>query len=608
MPRIPEYHAQITYEGQQTPRVSASAAGNTGEMLAHVGEDAFRLGMELDQKLATLKQLEELSTLTLDAEEKLHAMHHEELSAPEFVSDPEGAPARFKTRVGKLRTEFERNIKDREVLTRWKSHFGRLAMSGENSLRDAARKKRIDSGQATIYTSLARLANIAGQANSGEAFDNYINRGVQLIQAGAAAQAFSLDHAARLQDKWVAEQIANKARWDMFRDPVGAYERLEKKEGIYRRLNDDEHRGLLELAAQRRETHLNRVQVETERMAGKKKEALVNNAYAGISSFMADDPQGAADWLRKPGNAETYGLTDADDIRKLIGWFESDAARQRKDYEEAQKARQEAADGELLKQFSAGKLTPAMIEASGLDAKRKEHWHDKLNQAAQKSLETDPRLYGEIVQKIYRREIKDKSQIVDMIGKGLSGKHAEELVRSLPVAEDPMKSKYFSMGVDLFKRKYKEDPELSAREPEFAFLLDQVAKKQGLKAEEIYLKAQELMTPMEDARKEGLLGNLAFWTDPPARWEKMKPPLTFDEEPPAASTSNSTAPSQNTPESPAAQPPSLDGLDDIPDAELSRIITWINQINSKDPGRIRMTGPNIRHLYEKMKGGASGRE
>lgn len=489
MPRIPTYESQVGISSQgPAVRADVGSAGMVFRGIAAAGDALSDEMNRVDMKIRNIKQLEEMSKFSVDSSSRIMDLHQSVVNSPDFVSDPEGASERFKQSADQLRSTYLQQIQDPEVKLRWQTHFDNEVLSRQGEIGVAARKQRIASGIGTAEDSLYKLSNLAGKAQNEDEFTRYIGQGVGIIRGMAAGGVYKPEDAVKREHEFVSKAIGNKAKWDILNDPEGAYERLSKRSGIYGHLQENDARPLLELAQKRSEYVTNQTRIEQERKQREAEQAELNGALKEMQTMFPGDTSRQAEYA---ANTENYPGMDLQKRSTLVSSIKSEGERLKGQHEKWQKDYDEA----LYTKFLSSGLSDVDIKASAASPKLK----DDLLQANQKSRldrgKTDPEVHKEVLTKIWNGEISSRAQIAKYIGSGIGADKAEELAKSIEEAKDPSKSKFFKYSEDLYKARFKEDPEMLARASEFAVLLDHHVRTEKLTGEAIFKKAQDLMLP-----------------------------------------------------------------------------------------------------------------
>ncbi len=585
MPQIPRYYSQGQMPVESLPKIPTSFAGQEAEALGQVGKAVSEVGFQLDQKLKGLKQVEEMAKWGTEGDRALLELHSQVTSAPEFFQDPEGAQQRFRAQADQVKNQYLKQITDPEVKIKWQAQFDRDALGREQEITHAARKQRIASGLGTGEQALFQYSDLAAKAGSDDEFKKYVGRGVGVIRALTAAGAYSPEQAVRREHSFVSAAVGNKAKWDVFNDPQGAYERLSKRQGIYSQLEENDIRPLLDLAEKRTEHLQNTNRSEQERNQREAEQQQLNSALKEMQSFFPGDVKAQADYA---ANTQNYPDMDVQKRGTLLSMINEEGQRLIRERDQTLKQ----VNKETMNLFLQKGMTEADIKASNADPEVKQRLIEINQKTNEQKYKTDPVVKGRVLSDIWAGRLTDRTQLLPYVGNGISSNEVEELGKSIDQAQDPSKSRYYSMADDLFKAKFKGSDAL-IREPEFLMLLDWHIKNENLKGPEIFKRASELVKPVEE-------GWLSGWFSDHYQFEDQleSPPwLNAPAEAPASAPGSKVRNPIPSPSGPASQvtESQRQTFDAIPVALRAQFSGMLRDAGAP------VTDKNLMHLFEQYR-------
>jgi hypothetical protein len=475
------------------PRIPAGAGGEVGRALEQGGNQLANMGFALESKLTELRQMTELSQVTIDAKEKLVTAHEDILKSPEFNTNPEAARAELHKRAEEIKGQYK--ISDPKVLVHFNTQFENAKLSAITDITHAARKQAINLGVAAADLDLVKLQNLAFGAVDDKEYDRISAQARGRLMGLGAVGAMKPTEVVDKFQKWESSTAIGRAKRDLMIDPEGTLARLAEKSGPYAKINETDMTPLMDLAQKRVEHVQNTRRLDLERQQKEEQKATVNGAYSELMQMFTGDLGKAVEYARDPTN---YPGLDEEKRGTLVRSLENGATWDRQQREQIQKKNNDLIFDNFLKN-PAG-MTEATIIGTDASPELKERLIGLQRQNNERKFKTDPTVQADVLSRIWSGQIKNRSELLAYAGKGLGVDKLEEMGKSIDLAQDPTKSQYFKLADDLYAQKYYGESKELAKKADFLFTLDQHVKRENLKGPDVFKRAKDLLVPMEESR------------------------------------------------------------------------------------------------------------
>lgn len=497
-PRIPSYESRVGLpETAGTVQAPAGAATLPAEAAAKGFGQLSDVGFRIDSELTRAAIASGVSKATADASVLLNDMRNRYLSSPEFNLDPEGTKAAYLQEIETLHQNTSKTLGDSHARTIFDENFNKLAGSHVVQFSNDVRKARVNLVQGETLASVNGFINAAASAPDERTYHENI-KGIYGALGGAVASgAIPMDQAERMREHSVRTALLARANAGLLTNPQQVLSEISAKQGVWSNLPELDRANLME-ASENRVKALNR-----EARVGldaKLATAAYSQVWKTFQLGNGGDVSSAIKWLDNPENAQAVGLVELDQVRQVQNQLYTQVQHDQAMKDLGDKQRAEKFSQAALENFVGGKLTIPDVLKADVPFAVKEHWIKNIDLQGKQEEREDPKVYSDVLAKIWSREITDVGQLVPYLGAGLSGKSAKGLSESIKQAQEPVKSQWVQMSRDLYKAKYKGDAEMEALLPDFLNNLDWHVKSENLKGQAIFDRAKELMTPLEENR------------------------------------------------------------------------------------------------------------
>ncbi len=538
-PTIPTYERKVLPKAIEYPDIPTGlASSGPEEALATAGQQIANEGNKWSEAIQKAQDVRTVGDLNSKALVSLNDLHNRIITSPDFIINPEAARQTWRTEADSIKTELSQGLDQNSHAARlFDSEWTRTQAAHEIQFANEIRKKTVDQVVGGNLQALQTYSNAIGTAPNSDVVYQGL-KGIDMqIAGGIASGAFTFENGQKLKEHYRNQSLSAYGHNLAVGNPTEVIRQIETSPAAGEKDThplsqlDATQKAALRTAAHARIEHLSSERrQEQERQEREFQKNTVNEAYKGTLDLFSGDFAKATEYARNPAN---YPLLDEEKRRGLVSALESGAQWDRQQKDDLRKKNNDKVFDEFLKNPSA--MTEATINATSADPQTRQHLIDLQRKNTEQRFKTDPAVEADVLGRIWRGDIKNRSDLLPFVGNGLGVDKMKELSGSIEQAQDPTKSKYFEMADKLFEGKYKDDKEMLKLKTEYLVVLDQHIKRDGLKGMDIFKKAEELLKPLEER---------TFWqwwngSNPSTPFNKIvdkNPPWLTVESPPAAPT------------------------------------------------------------------------
>jgi len=502
MPKLPVYERQViapAVEGPQIPLSFGQAeTAAMGQAAGQVADTAFKL---LDQEVS-LKRKAEFAEMAADISLQLHEMKTKALTSPEFYQDPEAAGRVFAEQTTALKQQYLERVKDPQVQILLKSHLARESVAHLDSVSNAVIKQRNALGEGKYWNAVVKLKSLAESTPDEVEAEKYLGQGLSMFRGMEQNGLMKPEERVKQEEKFKSEWAERRALVAIQVDPDGAKARLNSGEGPFRFLRADRRTALAEHATREADHRSNVARQDSERAEKERVKASNIAAYGSIyNSFGLTDPDrgnfaGAVAFLENPDNAKALGLNSVEQVKEVSAMIETQRNQRRAARDDAIKQTNEKTKAQMLDLYNKNQLTSDIIANSNLPETDQAHWRAAIKAKSEDADTTNPVVFNDAYTKVLTGEYRSKSDL-PLPGNGISGKDTSFLREEWDKAQDPTKSRYYTMLGTEYDRVFKDTPDLKEKREEFLVILAHEVRTKKLEGEAIYERGRKLMKETE---------------------------------------------------------------------------------------------------------------
>lgn len=496
MPKIPDYSSQVrvTDSAGTVPVPTGSAV-----LPFEAQSKAFGVGAKYAAEVGSLIDQAEASSqvaaASADASIKLNDLRNQFLDSPEFNLNPSSMRGKYEEEVRKLGDQIQSSIKGSIGQEFFRDQFDKLAAHHTVQFSNDIRKGQVNLTQAGYLQALDRYSRAAASAPDEGLFRQNM-KGLAVSKAGMIASgAYSADQAETIYQTAQRNAVKGRAELGLVSNPAQLLRDLSDPEGKYKDLHADARASLM-INAEHRMKYLENK--DNDLLVTRATELVFNQFGLGGPN---PDLQGALAFAGNPNNLAALGLTETKQLASVQNFIATEYNRQELARNKVEKQKAEVFSQGAINKFVEGKLGVSEITRADIPSETKQHWINAIGTQARREEKPNPELYSKLLADVWNGNITETQQIIPHMGPGgISATQARSLDEARKQAQEPTKSQYFRMSIDLYKAKHKGDDEMLKLLPEFQSNLDWHIKGENLKGPEIYDRAKQLMTPLEENR------------------------------------------------------------------------------------------------------------
>lgn len=523
MPQLPQYERQVYPKAVDLPAIPLSFGQAETAAIGQIGEKLENTGFALAKEERDLKFISELADLHARATEQLTDLRRKTTSSSDFYTDPDMAAQGFAEQAKAMQEQYFSQIKDPKMLAVFKRQFGAEALTQINHVMDSAVTQRRANGEGLFYGSIARLGRVADNADTEDEAMKYIGQAEGYYNIMEKNGLIKPEAKVKELEKFKNDRAERRALVSIHADPVGAIKKINSGEGVFAFLRADRRTALAEYAVKEAEHRANIFRQDQERAEKERVKQSNMAAYDSlVNAFNLTDPDrgnfaGAVAFAEDPNNARALGLNSVEQVKEVSGMLETQRNQRRAAREEVLKQQNEKTNSQLLNLYNARNLTPDKIANSGLPEEKQAHWRAAVKAQSEDQDKTSPTVFNDAYTKILTGEYGSKMDI-PLPGSGISGKDIAFLREEWDKAQDPTRSRYYTMLGDEFDRVFKDEPDMKAKKDEFLVVLAHEVRTRKLEGENIYKRGRELMKEQGRGIIDSFLsvvpGSGVPWTEP----------------------------------------------------------------------------------------------